>query len=31
MQNEALIRIADGDLAKASGYTNFIIANDTVA
>ena len=31
MQNEALIRIMDGDLANASGYTNFIIANDDVA
>jgi carboxypeptidase C (cathepsin A) len=31
MQNEALIRIMNGDLANASGYTNFIIANDTIA
>lgn len=31
MQNEGLIRIMDGDHANASGYINFIIANDTVA
>ena len=31
MQNEALTRIMNGNLANASGYTNFIIANDTVA
>jgi hypothetical protein len=31
MRNEALTRIMNGDLAHASGYTNFIIANDTVA
>jgi hypothetical protein len=31
MQNEALTRIMNGDLANARGYTNFIIANDTVA
>lgn len=31
MQTEALTRIQHGDLAEASGYTNFIIANDTVA
>ena len=31
MQNEALTRIMNGDLANASGYINFIIANDTIA
>ena len=31
MQNEALIRIMEGDLANSSGYINFIIANDDVA
>lgn len=31
MQNEALLHIMNGDLKNASGYTNFIIANDTTA
>ncbi len=31
MQNEAIVRIMKGDLADASGYLNFIIADDKVA
>lgn len=31
MQNEAITRIMNGDLANASGYINFVIANDTIA
>lgn len=31
MQNEALVRMMRGDLKEASGYVNFIIANDEVA
>ena len=30
MQNEALIRIMDGDLANSTGYSNFITSNDDV-
>lgn len=31
MQNEGITRIMRGDYKEASGYTNFIIANDDVA